>query len=149
MHFIAAFLPAAFQSHLIRFTLLQSIFSQTNLISNKQAIKLRNIHNQLWYNHNLWFFTKFHSLQKTNSTYIHSIESFPHDHTNSQLNLLRFTKILPHLCKAKICQLRMPQRWDHLCDTVDGSEIPNNHLTCMKPTINIGIFSVSTGAPEF
>ena len=28
--------------------------------------------------------------------------------------------------------------------TVDGSEIPNNHLTCMKPVHN-GIFPISTG----
>ena len=27
-------------------------------------------------------------------------------------------------------------------NTVDGSEIPNNHLGCMKPVVNNGIFSI-------
>ena len=31
-------------------------------------------------------------------------------------------------------------------DTVDGSEIPNNHPTCMNPVENNGIFTISTGA---
>ena len=28
--------------------------------------------------------------------------------------------------------------------TLDGSEIPNNHLTCMKPVVKNGILTIST-----
>ena len=33
--------------------------------------------------------------------------------------------------------------------TVDGSEIPNNHLKCMKPVVNSGKFTISTGCLGF
>ena len=40
--------------------------------------------------------------------------------------------------------------WLRDCHTVDGSEIPNNHLTCMKPCNPVGVFTISTGeSPDF
>ena len=43
------------------------------------------------------------------------------------------------MCLGRLCKSPIDKD-----GTLDGSEIPNNHLICMNP-VNNGIFTISTG----